>query len=176
MTTTAVHVPVLGGLNLIAERVKGLIARNKSVLIVATRHPASAIFERFKEKGVDITRVFVVDAVQSGMNLNMDDPNHVHQVSAPTLLELIAKRTERIIRTKAQGPPHVIVYDCDTFALHNPTNALIEVVRYVVQNLADAKLPMDFVIQEPSTMPKALQEFLDEFLDKKEHLAPAPKA
>lgn len=174
MPTTALFVPAQGSLDALAGHVKGLVDRNKSVLIVATRSASGAIFERFQDHGVDIRRVFIVDAVAQGVAAPQHDPEHVHFVPAPTLLELIAKRVERILLTKAQGPPHVIVYDCDTFALHNPTDTLIELVRYVVQQLAHPKLRIDFVIQEGSAMPARLLTFLREFLDGEQHLAPNP--
>lgn len=176
MPTTALYVPQREAIDLLAERIKGLIARNKSVLIVAAKASSGVIFGRLQDRGVDIRRVFIVDAVQSGTAKPEADPDHVHFVSGPNLLELIAKRTERIIRTKAEGPAHVIVYDCDTFALYNPAPVLIELVRYIVQNLADPRMPIDFVIEQNSRMPASLQEFLNEFLDKEEHLGGQPPA
>jgi hypothetical protein len=160
------HLPMQGGLDALAEHVRGRIAKDRSVLIVTASLPAGKFFEHFQDRGVDINRVFVVDAVssRSGMDVR-GDPEHVHFVPAPTLLELIAKRAEKIIKTKAQGPPHVIVFSANAFAVYNDPEALEELVRYVVNTLVHPKVRIDFVVEEGVPIPKRLLAFLESFLD-----------
>ncbi|MEK6975906.1 MAG: hypothetical protein AABY18_06145 [Candidatus Thermoplasmatota archaeon] len=166
MVSRLLHVPMQGGLDALAELVRGRIAKDRSVLIVTASLPAGKFFEHFQDRGVDINRVFVVDAVssRSGMDVR-GDPEHVHFVPAPTLLELIAKRAEKIIKTKAQGPPHIIVFSANAFALYNEADALEELVRYVVNTLVHPKIRIDFVVEEGVPIPKRLLLFLESFLD-----------
>lgn len=175
MASRLLHVPMRGGLDALADHVRGLIGRNRSVLIVTASLPAGRFFEHFQDRGVDINRVFVVDAVssRSGMDVR-GDPERVHYVPAPTLLELIAKRSEKIIKAKAQGPPHVIVFSANAFALYNEVEALEELVRYAVNNLVPPKVRIDICVEEGVPMPKRLLTFLQSFLDEELRLhAPA---
>jgi hypothetical protein len=166
MVSRLLHLPMQGGLDALAEHVRGRIAKNRSVLIVTASLPAGEFFESFQDRAVDINRVFIVDAVssRSGMDVR-GDPERVHYVPAPTLLELIAKRAEKIIKTKAQGPPHIIVFSANAFALYNEAEALEELVRYVVNTLVHPKVRIDFVVEEGVPIPKRLLAFLEAFLD-----------
>ena len=166
MVSRLLHLPVQGGLDALAEFVRGRIAKNRSVLIVTASLPAGQFFEHFQDRAVDINRVFVVDAVssRSGMDVR-GDPERVHYIPAPTLLELIAKRAEKIVKTKAQGPPHIIVFSANAFALYNEAEALEELVRYVVNTLVHPKVRIDFVVEEGVPIPRRLLAFLESFLD-----------
>ena len=168
MVSRLLQIPMQGGLDALAEHVRELIGRNRSVLIVTASLPAGRFFDHFQDRGVDINRVFVVDAVssRSGMDVH-GDPERVHFVPAPTLLELIAKRAEKIIKTKAQGPPHIIVFSANAFALYNEAEALEELVRYVVNTLVHPKVRIDFVVEDGHPIPKRLLAFLEAFLDER---------
>lgn len=173
MVSRLLHVPMQGGLDALADHVRTLIGRNRSVLIVTASLPAGRIFDHFQDKGVDINRVFVVDAVSSrgGMDVR-GDPERVHFVPAPTLLELIAKRSEKIIKTKAQGPPHIIVFSANSFALYNEVEALEELVRYAVNALVPPRVRLDICVEEGAPIPKRLLAFLESFLDEQVRLGP----
>lgn len=166
MVSRLLHLPMQGGLDALAEHVRGRIAKDRSVLIVTASLPASKFFEHFQDRNVDINRVFVVDAVssRSGMDVR-GDPERVHFVPAPTLLELIAKRVDRIVRTKAQGPPHIIVFSANAFAMYNDPDSLEELVRYAVNTLVPPKVRIDFVVEDGLPIPKRLLQFLTSFLD-----------
>jgi hypothetical protein len=166
MVSRLLHLPMTGGLDALAELVRARIAKDRSVLIVTASLPAGRFFEHFQDRGVDINRVFVVDAVSSRSGLDVKgDPERVHFVPAPTLLELIAKRAEKIIRTKAQGPPHIVVFSVNAFALYNDAETLEELVRYVINTLVHPKVRIDFVLEEGVPVPKRLVAFLESFLD-----------
>lgn len=175
MVSRLLHLPMQGGLDALAEHVRGRIAKDRSVLIVTASLPAGKFFEHFQDRGVDINRVFVVDAVssRSGMDVR-GDPERVHFVPAPTLLELIAKRADRIIRTKAQGPPHIIVFSANAFAMYNEPEPLEELVRYAVNNLVPPKVRIDFVVEEGVPIPKRLLQFLSSFVDEDLRLKAPP--
>lgn len=175
MASRLLHLPLRGGLDALAEHVRARIARDRSILIVTASLPAGRFFEHFQDRGVDINRVFVVDAVssRSGMDVR-GDPERVHYVPAPTLLELIAKRVEKIVRSKAQGPPHIIVYSANAFALYNEPETLEELVRYVVNTLVHPKTRIDFVVEDGVPIPKRLLAFLESFLDETLRLVPPP--
>lgn len=178
MVSRLVHVPMEGALDALAEHVRGRIAKDRSVLIVTASLPAGRFFEHFQDRGIDINRVFVVDAVssRSGMDVR-GDPERVHYVPAPTLLELIAKRAEKIIRTKAQGAPHIIVFSVNAFALYNEPETLEELIRYVINTLVHPKVRIDFVLEEGVPVPKRLVAFLSSFLDEELKLrAPPPSS
>jgi hypothetical protein len=166
MATRLLHLPQRAQADLLADHLKGLIARNRSVLIVTTNLPAGTLFEQFQDRGVDINRVFIVDAVsnRSGADVH-GDPEHVMFLSGPQLLELIALRVEKIIRTKAQGPPHILVLSANSFAMYNSPAQLEELVRYSVQRLAHPKIMIEFVLEEGIPIPERLKKFLESFTD-----------
>jgi KaiC/GvpD/RAD55 family RecA-like ATPase len=166
MATRLLHLPHHAQVDLLAEHLKGLIARNRSVLIVTTNLPAGTLFEQFQDHGVDINRVFVVDAVSSRSGVDVHgDPEHVLFVPGPQLLELIALRVEKIIRAKAQGPPHILILSANSFALYNSAEALEELVRYAVQRLVHPKIMIEFVLEESLPIPARLKGFLESFVD-----------
>lgn len=177
MVSRLLHLPMQGALDALAEHVKGRIAKDRSVLIVTASLPAGTFFEHFQDRGVDVNRVFVIDAVSSrgGMDVR-GDPERVHFVPAPTLLELIAKRADRIVRTKAQGPPHIIVFSANAFAVYNEPESLEELVRYIVNTLVPPKVRIDFVVEEGAPIPKRLLQFLTGFVDEELRLKAPPQA
>lgn len=179
MVSRLLHLPAQGGLDALAHFVRGRIAKNRSVLIVTASLPAGKFFEHFQDHDVDINRVFIVDAVSSRAGMDVKgDPEHVHFIPAPTLLELIATRVEKIIKAKAQGPPHIIVYSANAFALYNDAATLEEVVRYALNTLVHPKVRIDFILEDGIPIPGSLLRFLQSFLDGELGLpppdAPAP--
>lgn len=175
MVTRLLHLPVRSRDDLLAGHVRSLIEhKNRSVLIVTTNVPAAALFDRLQDRGVDINRVFVVDAVSSRSALDAKgDPEHVLYLPGPQLLELIALRAAKIIRAKAQGPPHVIILSANSFALYNSAEALEELVRYTVTQLANPKVVIEFVIEEGLPLPDRLATFLSSFADETIRLQPS---
>lgn len=167
MGTRLLHLPQRGQADLLASHVQGLIAhKNRSVLIVTTHHSADVLLAQFRARGVDTGRVFIVDAVSSRGALDpIGDPEHVLFLPGPQLLELIALRSAKIVRSKAQGPPHVIILSANSFAMYNSEEALEELVRYVVEDLAHPKVMIEFVVEEGIPLPPRLDRFLHSFVD-----------
>lgn len=174
MVSRLLRAPAQGGLDSLADYVRSSIEKNRSVLVVTASLPAGAFFEHFQDHCVDTNRIFIVDAVSSrgGMDVH-GDPEHVHFIPAPTLLELIAARVEKIIKTKAQGPPHIIVHSANAFASYNDVATLEEIVRYTVNVLVHPKVRIDFVVEAAPPLPAPLLRFLESFLDEDETLPPA---
>lgn len=166
MVSRLLRIPAEGGLDALADFVRSRIEKNRSVLVVTASLPAGALFEHFQDHGVDTNRVFIVDAVSSrgGMDVH-GDPEHVHFIPAPTLLELLAARVEKIIKAKAQGPPHIIVHSANAFAAYNDPATLEEIVRYTVNVLVHPKVRIDYVVEATPPLPPAFLKFLETFLD-----------
>lgn len=166
MVTRLLHLPAQQPLVALARHVQHLVDKDRSVLLVSVDVPAGRIFEEFQDQGVNVNRVFVVDASSSRGGIDVHgDPEHVHHVNAPTLLELMAKRVEKILRLKAQGHPHVLILSCNAFAAHNPPEVLEEIVRFVVDQLADPRLRMEFLVDAQPPLPDGLLRFLRGYLD-----------
>lgn len=175
MVTRLLHLPMRARQDLLASHVRALIEhKNRSVLIVTTNVPAPILFDSLRDRGVDLNRVFIVDAVSDRAGIDaMGDPEHVMFLPGPQLLELIALRAAKIVRAKAQGPPHVIILSANSFALYNSPEALEELVRYTVGHLANPRVMIEFVVEEGLPLPERLSTFLQGFVDETVRLQPA---
>jgi KaiC/GvpD/RAD55 family RecA-like ATPase len=153
-------------LDRMVEHIHALHKEDRSVLLVTTRDPASVLLRRFKDGGVNLDRLFIIDAV--GMRAGAEwtnDPDHLMYVATPNQLELIAMRAQKVIRQKAEGTPHVVLSTVNSFALYNAPEALEEVMRYTLHNLVRPTAWMDFVIEEDAPLDASLRGFLDSFID-----------
>lgn len=156
----------------LAGHVKTLHAEDRSVLLITTRDPASLMMRRFKDAGVNLDRLFIIDAVGTRAGAEWThDPEHLMYVSTPNQLELIAMRAEKAIRQKAEGIPHVLISTCNSFALYNAPEALEELVRYTLHNLVRPKAWMDFVVEEDAPLDTGLKGFLESFIEGRARLA-----
>jgi hypothetical protein len=175
MATRLLHLPLRARDDLLASHVGAHIEhRNRSVLIVTTNVPAAALFGRLRDRGVDTNRVFIVDAVSGRSGIDATgDPEHVLYLPGPQLLELIALRAAKVVRTKAQGPPHILILSINSLALYNSAEALEELVRYTVGHLAGPKVMIEFVVEEGLPLPSRLAAFLDSVVDDTIRLRPA---
>lgn len=166
MPTRLIRFPPRGQLDLLAQHIKQQHAEGRSVLIVTASHPASVMVRHFTAAGVNLARVFVIDAVGSRAGVERStDLEHLMYVPGPTQLELIAMRAEKIIRQKAQGPPTVLICTLNAFALYNATDTLEELIRYVVHSLARPKAVIDFVVEDGQPLDEGLREFIEGFVD-----------
>lgn len=149
----------------LARHAQRLIAGGRSVLIVSAVHPAQFLLARLKELGVDMRRVFVVDASGGTLPDTPLDPEHATAVSSPGLLELIASRANRIVRSKAEGPPAILVHNVEAFAAYNTAEQLEELVRYVVHSLAKPQALIDFLADFQDANAQPVLAFLRGFVD-----------
>lgn len=109
-----------------------LLTQTRSVLIVSARLPSPALRRELEAAGADLARVFIIDVTSHGLHTTARDPDHEAHVPGPALLELIAKRSEQVLRAKAERPATVLIDDVGTFAHYNPVEALVEIVHQMV--------------------------------------------
>lgn len=138
---------------------------DRSTLYISVERPAEVVLEGLREAGVDVDRVFIVDAV-SGMGGTRvsDDPEHIMYVSGPDLLEMLALRAEKIIRSKAEGPALIVIDSVDAFALYNESEALKEIVHYIVHRL-EKGVRLDFLVAPGGRSDADLLSFLSQYVD-----------
>lgn len=148
----------------VARHAQRLVEEGRSVLLVSAVHPAGFLLARLKELGVDVRRVFVMDA-SGGALPGPLDPEHAAAVANPGLLELITSRALRIIRSKAEGPPAVLVHSVEAFAAYNTAEQLEELVRYVVHSVARPQARIDFLADLSDPGACQVLAFLRGFVD-----------
>lgn len=163
--TRLVEMPPPHQMVLLARHAQRLIDGGRSVLIVSAVHPAPFLLARLQDLGVDMRRVFVVDASGGTFPGTPLDPEHAVAVSSPGLLELIASRANRIVRSKAEGPPAVLVHNVEAFAAYNTAAQLEELIRYVVHSLARPQAVIDFLADFQDAHAKPVVAFLRGFVD-----------
>src|SRR5688572_21544446 len=95
---------------LVAARVATL-TQSRSVLVVSARLPASLLCQELERAGADVGRVFILDVSSHSIAARPVDPEHEAYLSGPGMLELITKRTQQIIRAKAERPVTVVTDD-----------------------------------------------------------------
>lgn len=109
-----------------------VLAQTRSVLVISARLSAPALRRDLEAGGVDLSRVFILDVTSHGLHPRPNDPEHEAFVPGPAMLELIAKRSEQILRAKAERPATVLIDDVTTFAQYNPPEALAEILRHAM--------------------------------------------
>ncbi len=150
----------------VARHVQGLHDADRSVLLITASHPAPVLLRQLQQAGVNLDRVFILDAVGSRSGVERThDPEHLMYLPGPTQLELMAMRADKVIRQKAEGMPHIVVLTVNSFALYNEAAALEELVRYVVTSLMRPKAWIDFVIEREAELDAGLRTFLDGFVE-----------
>jgi hypothetical protein len=124
-----IQLPSASPLEAYYQRV-ALLARDRSVLIVACRQPLAMMRPELSSAGVNLDHVFVADVVTDQLSVKHRDPEHELFLHNPSLLELIARRVDLIVKAKAARPSSVIVDDVPSFLAHAAPQDLVQVVRY----------------------------------------------
>jgi hypothetical protein len=142
------------------------LAQTRSVLIVSARLPGPVLRRALDAAGADLARIFVLDVTSHGLPPSRHDPEHEAYVPGPAMLELIAKRTEQIIRAKAERPATVLVDDLATFSHYNPPEALVEILRHILATRAPQN-EHEYVLSggEPARLVDQMRNLLDEECD-----------
>lgn len=170
--TRLLHVTVENHLAALCKHICAEQKEGRSVLVVTVHHPASVLLPLFREGGVNLARLFVVDAVGTRAGVERThDPEHLMYLPGPTQLELIGMRTYKVIKEKAEAPPTVIVCTVNAFGLYNQPEVLEEMVRYAVYTLAGPKARIDFVLEKESPVEPSLVDFLGSIVEKSVNLA-----
>ncbi len=137
-------------------------AEGRSVLVLTVHHPASVLLRRFKASGVNLDRLFIMDAVGARAGVERtNDPEHLMYLPGPTQLELIGLRTHRAIEEKAEGPATVVICTVNAFGLYNAPEALEEMARYALFMLAAPTCRIDFVLEDEAPMDRGLIDALE---------------
>jgi hypothetical protein len=105
------------------------LAQTRSVLVVSARLAAPVLRRELEAEGVDLSRVFILDVTSHAIPPASRDPEHEAYLPGPAMLELITKRAEQVVRSKAERPATVLTDDVATFAQYNPPEALAEILR-----------------------------------------------
>lgn len=160
--------PAIGGgrLAAVGKEIRRLQAEeDRSTLYVSVERPAELVLEGLRDAGVDLGRIFIIDAV-SGMGGTRvsDDPDHILYVAGPDLLEMLAQRAEKTLRSKAEGPAHIVIDSVDAFAFYNEAAALKEIVHYVVHRL-EKGVRLDFLVAPAGRSDDDLLQFLGQYVD-----------
>jgi hypothetical protein len=171
VTTRLLRVRIAEHMDRLAAHIHSEQAEGRSVLLVTAHHPAGVLLRHFSKAGINLARIFILDAV--GMRAGVErpeDPHHLMYLPGPTQLELIAMRAERAVAQKAEGPATVIVSTINAFALYNSFEALEEIIRYVVFMLAGPNCRIDFILEDEVPAEPQLVAFLQELAGKQGEL------
>lgn len=130
----------------LAQHVARLQAEGLSVLLVTANRPFDGIRARLQEAGVDVDALMVLDAISS---VNGFQPTHAPRnvvfLQSPTMLEMIAMRTEQIVG-RQQAPVHVVVDSLNALALYNGVEPVQEFSHYLANRLRSRGATGDFMI------------------------------
>lgn len=105
------------------------LSHRRSVLLVSARRPRDVARREFVAALGNLEHLFVLDVASDPLNATIRDPEHEATVPNVTMLELIAARAEKIVRTKAEGPATIVIDDVATFLLYNSFDALRQIGR-----------------------------------------------
>lgn len=115
------------------------------VLVTANR-PFQTLRDRLAEAGADVDAVFVLDAISCVNGSQPDErPRNAMFLQSPTMLEMIAMRTEQILARHGENP-HVVVDSLNSLALYNGIEPVQEFSHYLANRLRSRDVPADLVV------------------------------
>ncbi len=147
MATIRVVVPSAGAhTRSVAAHVRSLQQAGRCVVLVTANRPYQTLMERFEADGVAAQDVFVVDAVSclDGGHPPQRLPNALF-LQSPTMLEMIAMRTEQVLARLGDGA-HVVVDSLNAFALYNGSSPVQEFAHYVANRLRSRGVDGDLLV------------------------------
>ncbi len=130
----------------LASHVRSLQAAGRRVLLVTANRPFRTLCDRFAENGIDTDALFFVDAVSciNGAEPPERPPNAMF-LQSPTMLEMIAMRTEQILTRMGEGA-HVVVDCLNAFALYNGASPVQEFSHYLANRLRSRGVDGDLLV------------------------------
>ena len=137
----------------VADHVARLQADGASVVFVTIKHTATVVAASMAARGVDLERLDIVDAI-SPAQVAVPDVR-VTYIGSPTLLEMVALRTEKIAARDEKS--HVVLCCLNTLLDYNHRQAVDQFVHYLAQRLQERGTPIDFVLQPASEGGEALE-------------------
>ena len=169
MTVTAVVLPERARLAALTAYVKMLADGGESVVLVTFHDPAPVLKALLERAEVDLRHVVLIDALGDGPD--REQHTGIHLMAAPTLLELVALRVQRI--AKAHERPHVVISDCEGLSFHNEAKTVEEYLRYIVHHVAKPRLPFDFVRAEPSHLDLLVKDAVHRLIPNEKRIPPS---
>ena len=144
----------------VADHVLKLQAEGASVVFVTTKHTAAVVIASMQERGVDLDRLAIVDAISPSQAASLDA--RVTYIGSPTLLEMVALLTEKIAARLEKS--HVVLCCLNTLLDYNHRQAVDQFVHYLAQRLQERGTPIDFVLQPASEGGEALERRTQPFV------------
>ena len=116
------------------------------MVLVTTNRPHRTIVERLQEGGVDPADVFVLDAISCVDGAQPTQrQDHAMFLQSPTMLEMIAMRTEQIVGRQS-GRVHVVVDSLNSLRLYNGVEPVQEFCHYLANRLRARGASASFVV------------------------------
>lgn len=130
----------------LAQHVLALQKDGLFVVLVTANRPYTTLLERFEEAGVDLAGMFFLDAISSANGFQpTSPPRNVMFLQSPTMLEMIAMRTEQIVGRQS-GQVHVLVDSLNALALYNGVEPVQEFSHYLTNRLRSRAASGDLVV------------------------------
>lgn len=147
MATIRVVVPSAGAHTAsVTAHVRALQGAGRRVVLVTANRPYRTLSDRFTQAGLDASAVFFVDAVSCvDGSQPADRPTNALFLQSPTMLEMIAMRTEQVV-ARIGGDAHVVVDCLNAFALYNGPSPVQEFSHYLANRLRSRQVDGDLLV------------------------------
>ncbi len=155
----------------LASHVNSLQKDGKRVLLVTVNRPYRTLCDRFEQVGIDTKALFFVDAVSCINGAEpMERPPNTMFLQSPTMLEMIAMRTEQIL-TRMGEDAHVVVDCLNAFALYNGVSPVQEFSHYLANRLRSRGVDGDLLVLN-NDEGRALESSVSGFTDGRLEVSP----
>lgn len=126
------------------------------VLLITARTGGPELLRRLPELGVDLDRLLILDVVTDPSHARHADAQHLHFVPSPNLLELLILRGERLVWKRRKEHTRIATYDLNGFGLHNPPEAIEQMVRYALTRVRSYTW-LDYFVDGVHPLPERLR-------------------
>jgi len=135
----------------VAQHVRSLQKLGYSVLYVTTDRPFQTLAADFRELGVDSDVIFFLDSI-SYVNGQQPPQRPVNAMflQSPTMLEMMAMRTEQLLGRVGERP-FVVLDSLSALAVYNGIPPVQEFSHYLANRLRTNGVSGDFVIKDNQT-------------------------
>lgn len=158
----------------LAAHVGDLQTQGRHVLFITTDRPYAVLERAFRAAGVDMERIHFLDTVSHlDGSAPIERPDNAHFLASPTMLEMVAMRTEQLANRLGDGV-HVVLDSLNTLALYNGISPVQEFAHYLANRLRMYGLPGDYVARQ-NREGTELQEKIAGFTDERVALQAPPE-
>lgn len=165
MATIRVVVPSAGAhVASVTAHVRSLQDAGRKVVLVTANRPYRTLADRFEQDGMDAESVFFVDAVSCVDGVEPSPrPTNALFLHSPTMLEMIAMRTEQVV-ARLGAEAHVVVDCLNAFALYNGPSPVQEFSHYLANRLRSRHVDGDLLVLD-NDEGKSLEDAVGGFTD-----------